>query len=222
MTNNISCEEKKEKARERAKEWYWKNHDRARANNIAWIAANKEHRKVYRNERKDKASEVNATLYISDKDRIKARNAAWNKAHPDTAKTATNKWREKNPEKIKATYVAWKKANAKKVKDAKSAWDKKNPQAHRRYCHNRRALVIGNGGKLSPGLETKLLAFQKNRCAICRKSLKKIGHHLDHIVPLARGGKNTDGNMQVTCPTCNLNKHSKDPIQFMREKGFLL
>jgi hypothetical protein len=155
-------------------------------------------------------------------ERIKKRNAAWNKLHPDVARAATSKWRKRNQEKVKATYAVWKKANAKKVKDAKSAWDKENPQAYKRYWHDRRAKKASSGGKLSPGLESRLLAFQKNRCAICRVSLKKTGHHLDHIIPLARGGKNTDSNMQVTCPKCNLEKNSKDPIQFMREKGFLL
>jgi 5-methylcytosine-specific restriction endonuclease McrA len=155
-------------------------------------------------------------------EKIKKRNAAWNKLHPDVAKAATDKWRKKNQEKVKATYAAWKKANAKRVKKAKSEWDKANPKAYRRYWHNRRAQKISNGGKLSPGLEAKLLAFQKNRCAICRASLKKTGYHLDHIIPLSRGGKNIDSNTQITCPTCNLEKNSKDPIQFMREKGFLL
>jgi 5-methylcytosine-specific restriction endonuclease McrA len=51
---------------------------------------------------------------------------------------------------------------------------------------------------------------------------KKAYNRLDHIIPLARGGKNEYRNMQVTCPTCNRQKHSKDPIEFMQSRGYLL
>jgi len=45
---------------------------------------------------------------------------------------------------------------------------------------------------------------------------------MDHIVPLAKGGKNIDSNIQLTCPKCNLEKNSKDPIEFMQSRGYLL
>jgi 5-methylcytosine-specific restriction endonuclease McrA len=218
----MTDEEKKENARKKAKDWYWKNHDRARANNIAWLAANKEHRVAYRKERSNKAKETNAALYISDKDRIKARNSAWNKEHPETTNAISKKWKKANPDKVKSASAAWRGKNPEKAKAALAAWRKSNPEIMKIHNHNRRARIKNNGGKLSPNIESKLLAFQKNRCAVCRTSLKKTGHHLDHIVPLAGGGKNIDGNMQITCPKCNLEKHSENPILFMRKKGFLL
>jgi hypothetical protein len=222
MAINSTDEEKKEKARKKAKEWYRKNHDRARANNIAWMAANKEHLSVYRKKRGDKAKKANAALYIADKDRIKARNSAWNKEHPKATRATSNKWKKANPEKVKLAFAEWKKENPEKAKAALAVWRKANPGAMKIHNHNRRAKIKANGGKLSPGLEDKLLTFQKNRCAICSASLKKTGSHLDHIVPLSRGGKNIDSNIQLTCPKCNLEKHAEDPIRFMQKKGFLL
>ena len=66
------------------------------------------------------------------------------------------------------------------------------------------------------------MKLQKGKCACCRTSLLEVKHHVDHIEPLSRGGANDDGNIQLLCATCNLQKGAKDPIEFMRLKGFLL
>jgi 5-methylcytosine-specific restriction endonuclease McrA len=34
--------------------------------------------------------------------------------------------------------------------------------------------------------------------------------HIDHIVPLAKGGKNELDNLQLLCGKCNLKKGAKD------------
>ena len=46
--------------------------------------------------------------------------------------------------------------------------------------------------------------------------------HLDHKVPLAAGGANEFGNLQLLCPRCNLAKSARDPLDFMQSRGFLL
>ena len=66
-----------------------------------------------------------------------------------------------------------------------------------------------------------LLAAQKWKCAACRKSLKD-GYHVDHVVPLARGGGNGKSNLQMLCPKCNMTKSARDPVEFMQSLGFLL
>ena len=49
-----------------------------------------------------------------------------------------------------------------------------------------------------------------------------VPHHVDHIVPLAKGGQHVASNIQILCPTCNVRKSAKDPIDFMQSRGFLL
>lgn len=46
--------------------------------------------------------------------------------------------------------------------------------------------------------------------------------HLDHIVPVAMGGPNIDENIQLLRQRCNNQKHSKHPVDFMQQRGFLL
>lgn len=67
----------------------------------------------------------------------------------------------------------------------------------------------------------KLYELQRGKCACCCKPLGN-NYHLDHRVPLARGGRNEDCNMQLLRAKCNMQKSAKDPIEFMQERGFLL
>lgn len=48
-------------------------------------------------------------------------------------------------------------------------------------------------------------------CAICARLLSTI--HLDHIVPLSRGGTNDMSNLRLLCPRCNLSKGSRLDVE---------
>jgi 5-methylcytosine-specific restriction endonuclease McrA len=42
--------------------------------------------------------------------------------------------------------------------------------------------------------------------------------HVDHIVPLARGGAHVLGNLLPACADCNLEKGARDPYEFLAER----
>lgn len=53
---------------------------------------------------------------------------------------------------------------------------------------------------------------QKGKCYWCNSKLAK--YHVDHIVPLSRGGSNWPDNIVIACPTCNCSKHAKLPHEW--------
>lgn len=115
-------------------------------------------------------------------------------------------------------YAAdWRRANPDYERNRRAA----NPNAARIKNNNYRARKRENGGMLSKDIAQKLLILQRGKCACCGKPLGK-NYHLDHIVPVAKGGSNTDDNIQLLRSTCNHEKSAKDPIKFMQERGFLL
>jgi 5-methylcytosine-specific restriction endonuclease McrA len=112
--------------------------------------------------------------------------------------------------------------NPERSKEYGRAWRKANLHLLVIKEQRRRARIKGVGGNLSPDIHARLMQLQKGKCAVCRTSLRDIRPHLDHIMPVARGGSNTDDNMQLLCSTCNQSKNAKHPVDFMQSRGFLL
>lgn len=98
------------------------------------------------------------------------------------------------------------------------AWRRAHPDKVKEQNHRRGAF---RAGRLPKGSVAKIRAAQKDRCAICRIGLAG-GGHLDHIQPISKGGPHLPGNLQFLCAPCNVRKHAKDPLDFMRELGRLL
>lgn len=78
-----------------------------------------------------------------------------------------------------------------------------------------------NLGRLPYGTIPAIARAQKWKCAICRVPIKD-GYHVDHIMPIARGGKHENRNLQLLCGPCNLRKSDRDPIHHMQSLGRLL
>lgn len=98
------------------------------------------------------------------------------------------------------------------------AYRKANPDKVREFNKNRNNRMTG---RLPRGTVKRIGELQKWKCAICRKGIKKH-YHVDHIIPLARGGEHAPHNIQLCCPTCNVRKSAKDPIEYMQSIGRLL
>lgn len=93
-----------------------------------------------------------------------------------------------------------------------------NPHKMREFTQRRKDRKLG---RLPHGTIPRLGEYQRWRCAICRKGIKRK-YHVDHIVPLALGGEHVPENIQLLCPTCNVRKSAKHPVDYMQERGFLL
>jgi 5-methylcytosine-specific restriction endonuclease McrA len=105
----------------------------------------------------------------------------------------------------------------------KREWSRRWLAANKEWVRERadRRTKLKGGKRLPRGTVKRLLEAQRNKCPICRKPLRGK-YHIDHVVPLARGGQHEALNIQILCPTCNVRKSAKDPIQYMQERGFLL
>jgi hypothetical protein len=158
-------------------------------------------------------------------EKILAYGEQWREANREYCRQYAQNWQEANRDQTRELARQYRKDNPEKIKQSKINWEKSNPEKHKAISvkrrQNRRAKKLGNGGKLSKGIIDGLLALQKGKCACCGASLKN-GYHLDHIMPLALGGQNSDNNVQLLTPICNWKKGAKHPDDWARENGKLL
>ena len=60
--------------------------------------------------------------------------------------------------------------------------------------------------------------FRAGICHYCGKKFPEEELTLDHIVPVARGGKSTRGNLVVCCRPCNQAKKYLTPAEMLLRK----
>lgn len=155
------------------------------------------------------------------KDCSKKRAKGWFDLNPERQRANARAWAEANPEKKRGSYASWKERNKEHKKSYDARTHQQNKGRRREYWHSRRAKKRAATGTVSKNIVQKLLLLQRRKCVCCGKPLGR-DFHLDHIVPLSRGGEHSDSNLQLLRAKCNLQKGTKDPILFMQEKGLLL
>lgn len=61
----------------------------------------------------------------------------------------------------------------------------------------------GNTNCYGVGIRRQLLEHWSWSCAYCETDLRKHQIHIDHVIPLAKGGKHEPGNFAPACMRCN-------------------
>lgn len=133
-------------------------------------------------------------------------NAAYRAAKPDKA-------------------AAYKNANREKAAAYSAEYRAANPEKIAAHSRNRRARNRNAEGKHTATDIRAIFDAQRGLCASCLCKLFKSGKqkfHVDHMVPLSKGGSNDKYNLQCLCPTCNMSKRAKDPIDWAQKMGKLL
>tara|TARA_R110000782_G_C14641447_1_gene395675 strand:- start:106 stop:588 length:483 start_codon:yes stop_codon:yes gene_type:complete len=137
----------------------------------------------------------------------------------------TKAWKIKNL-KASLEYISqWRNENKERTAITNRKWQKENPDKISEHRRNRRAKKIMSFGRHTAEEIYLIFVFQRGLCANCEKKLFKSGknkYHVDHIMPLIRGGNNDKYNLQCLCPSCNLRKSSKDPIDWAGKNDRLL
>lgn len=85
----------------------------------------------------------------------------------------------------------------------------------------RRTLETGAGGSYTAQDVQRLLESQGRKCFYCDVELSKW--HVDHFIPIAKGGSSDPSNLRISCAFCNQSKGSKlpwewKPARFSEEK----
>jgi 5-methylcytosine-specific restriction endonuclease McrA len=145
--------------------------------------------------------------YQRDREKEIARSAAYNRANPKRVAANMRACRARRPEYYRQYNNRYRKENWERlsIHDA-------NKRAKRRMA------FIGSKG-VSPDEWNEIKAKYRHRCAYCgcKKRLT-----MDHIVPIARGGKHEPQNIAPACRSCNSRKQHLLPHDFAKRIGRLI
>lgn len=152
-------------------------------------------------------------------ERVNATNAAWRAANPDRLKVYQQRAKESGKPLERARRYRAEKPEHFAAKSKR--WRQSNPDKVRVLDANKKQRRRGVEGTVTKAEIDAILKAQRHRCAWCATSIRRH-RHMDHIQPIARGGKNVASNIQGLCPPCNQRKHAADPLDFARREGRLL
>jgi hypothetical protein len=68
-------------------------------------------------------------------------------------------------------------------------------------------------------LKYAVLKRDNRTCQLCGAKAPDVELHIDHIVPLSKGGTTTLDNLQVLCADCNLGKGNSDDTDWRASAG---
>ena len=132
-------------------------------------------------------SEIAKNAYAADPAPAKRRALEWSKQNPEKRRAQCTLFRETNPASAKAAQRKYRAKIVDKIREDNRAWWQSNPEKVKGYNARRRARRLGQ------------------LCSCCTaadfEALYSLAepwiHEVDHIVPLAAGGKHCTKNLQV-------------------------
>lgn len=163
-------------------------------------------------------SEQKKEYYLNNKSSILNRKKKEIIATPEAKekrKEYLSKYYKENKEKIKETMQKYYKENREQLLKNASEYKKTKDGkiSSRASTSKKRNTSLDNAdGTITKHSLDALLQIQNNQCFYCKKDLSLLTDretHLDHYIPLSKGGAHSITNVVWSCSSCNLQKHNK-------------
>lgn len=195
----------------------------------SWQPATTEYFRKASKEKSGLTSRCKACLHQGD--------AKYREDNPNHHKEWYEEQKRKNPDYIRDLYQK----NKVDVIARATDWNKKhaehfNAQQRKRYADNPEVRVKQRvftdayqdrlrkaGGKIPIALKRELYEEQEHRCGYCGQTLYmsiKYDCHIDHIIPLIRGGTNDKDNLVMCCKHCSASKGHKTLPEWFATRGW--
>jgi 5-methylcytosine-specific restriction endonuclease McrA len=187
--------------REKHKDTRRRCDERYQRNNRAKILAQK---KAYRQKNFQRIAELGHAWYLKHKD---------DPAYQEYQKDYRRRRAEKHKQYARQYYLEHREHLRALGKQASRLWAAANKQRLNAATRNRRARIRKSEGKHSAQDIANLYVAQEGLCAACLASIEP-GFEVDHIMPIALGGRNSKENLQLLCAPCNRSKGALHPDEW--------
>lgn len=154
-----------------------------------------------------------AASYLKNKDKIKASQARYYAANFEKVKAMRAAYHKANAAKLIAKALANRQANPERIKAYNAAYLKAHPETSRLHGLKRNAQKKSNSTPEQMRLANikikTMLSHRKTDCAYCSIRFLTKEMHVDHIIPLVKGGCHSPENLTMACKSCNSSKNDK-------------
>lgn len=190
----------------------------------------KDCRKEYLKNNKEKRYQYNKEYWKQNRDKLIQQNKDYRNDNLEKCLESSRNYYYKNKEKCLENKKEYYLKNMEAIKqykkelraNATEEQKEKERLRGRTRSANRRAVT---GNHMSIKTIRTLLAQYGYKCYYCESKInqkEKNSFHIDHYIPIAKGGTNEISNLVISCPTCNMSKGAKMPEEFMIKFGKLL
>lgn len=206
----IYRKENPEKIKESNRKHYLNNRQKRIDKNKQWAINNVErivqYRKDYYNENKEYLNNVHKNYFKENKEHLLLLQKEYYNKNKENILEKSKEYRIKNKDKIQKRMIDYSKTVSYKI-------------SKRTSNHLRNTKIRATNDKtINKQSLIELMNRQNNRCYYCNTDLditKKFSVHLDHFIPINKGGTHSIDNVVWSCKKCNLSKHSKYPDRLL-------
>ena len=196
---------------------------------LVYAEAHKEEKREYLHAygvaNRERISEKKRTYREENHSEVRARERTYAATHKEQ-KAATDRKYYLAHKSEKAEYdKVYNAANAERIKIRRAAWNKTHRPEKNANEAVRKALIAGTMIGITIAQRAQIAEIYRKakedpkvRCYICDELIEMGDRHVDHIIPLIKGGSSTPSNLAVACSHCNMSKHDKHP----NELGILI
>lgn len=200
--------------------------DQCKACKAAYRLANKERlaqsAKAYREANREKIAAEKKAYHQANRESISIASKARYQANREKVLERAKTYREENRERIRENARRYYTENREHVLSYHRKHQRAYNAANKDVCsaikHRYRARKRQSGGSHTSSDLAAIRSAQTDkrgnlRCWWCAEPITEW--HIDHKIPLARGGSNDAGNLCLSCANCNRRKNAKTPGEFL-------
>lgn len=149
---------------------------------------------------------------MSSSEKNKEQCKKYYQAHRAAVLAANKTYHEAHAEEISTYQREYQAAHREQGRTYTRRYYRKSPDVARASVAVRRAR-LRNAPVIEHISRQEVYERDQGRCHICGKKVDPQKWHLDHLVPLSKGGEHSMRNVAVAHPQCNLSRGATGPAQ---------